>query len=467
MPGYSWPVLNRWPAGNSSPFSNPQFPQPAFPPSLTPFLWVDANQTTYSDSAGTVPAVPFDGRVRRINFRTPAVGNAQSPTDPTRPWRDTGAINFEVGATTYMNAPVAADQSQQAVTIAVNFTVRDKPEGSPQCLVCNSNRLKIMTFSANIPAVNYNDTAGFWLPDANLKCPIGAQCTFIFRFTATQIRATIIIDGSRYDYSTTVAVNALTLIAANWFLGYDGTSLGDQFLQGTITQALGFVGAISDADNDLLADWCAANRAPRFPSAVPLVVVSGNSIARVSQGLYGVPVASSWAMLAQQGLNGTQPVNLANAAVSGQTIDQQQSTVYPYVIAPLYHPSRSRNVLIVAAGTNDMAAGNQDGPTTLAEYYAYCDQAQAAGWRIVGATILKRIGTGHDAAFETARTYFNTNLLAGYVAKGYLAVADFGAIALMQNPADTAYFSDGIHPTTAGHALMAPVAQAALQTAIT
>lgn len=436
-------------------------------------MWVDGRSPAYTDSAGTLAASAFTDRIRRVNYGAPAVGNAQSASDGTRPFYEPGALNFQVGAGSYLHAPVASDCLQTGVTVAVNFTVRDKPEGSPQCLICNGTVLKVMTFSANLPSINYNNTGGFWDPaGGSFVLPLGAQVSLIFRLSATTIKATIVVDGTRTDYSTTVTVAASTLTAANWYIGWDGTTAGDQRLHGALSQGLVIPHTLTDPDNDSLVAFLEANQAPHFcPTAVAFVAVSGDSIARAGQGIFGIPVASSWAMLAQQGLNATQPINLVNAAISGDAIVNQHNVVFPGIITPFFSSSRSRNVLVLAVGTNDMATLSKDGPTTLTDYYAYADAALVSGWRVVVCTVLPRSGTGHDTAFNAARAYFNSTLSAQWVARGYHALADVASIVGMGadgNESNLTYYnSDDIHPNTNGHATMLPVYQAAIQLALT
>jgi hypothetical protein len=202
----------------------------------------------------------------------------------------------------------------------------------------------------------------------------------------------------------------------------------------------------------------------RCPSQVPCVVLAGDSIARGF--LLESNRSAIWSFTAQQALDATQPVNLINAALSGAGI-ANMVTAYPTTMAPFYDGARSRNVLVGAIGTNDMATLNKDGPTTLADYFAFLDSAKASGWRIVACSVLPRTGTGHDATFETARLYFNSAVAAQWAGKGYHAFADVAAITLMQNPADTLYYLDAIHPTFLGNTQLEPVYRAAIQAAIT
>ncbi len=86
--------------------------------------------------------------------------------------------------------------------------------------------------------------------------------------------------------------------------------------------------------------------------------------------------------------------------------------------------------------------------------------AQAAGFtKIVTSTILPRtnfnVGTGNFRV--DCRNYYNSLLIAGAVANGYV-VADIGSIPQLQNTADLTYFlPDGIHLTAAGYALVEAV----------
>lgn len=64
---------------------------------------------------------------------------------------------------------------------------------------------------------------------------------------------------------------------------------------------------------------------------------------------------------------------------------------------------------------------------------------------------------GLEISGAICRNYYNSLLIAGAAANGYV-VADVGAISQLQNTADLTYFlSDGIHLTTAGYALVEAV----------
>jgi lysophospholipase L1-like esterase len=448
---------------------------PDFPTTLTGLLmWIDGRDTAYTDAAGTAVATPYTvaGRVRRINYMAPAVGNAQAPSAGVRPWREFNSLNFEIGATTYLNAPVASNCTQDAITIAMAFSTRDKPAGSPQSLFCNGNIIRIWTFSDNIIAINCNGTGTFWLAgppgggEPYARAPLGAQVEMVFRLSATELRVAVAVNGMRTDYQKTVTVLNTNLPAANWQIGTDGVSAGQDYLvQAAISQAMLINRVCTDAEVDGLMTFMRANPAPALcPTAIPCITISGDSIAASSAGVFGVPLESRWGSLAQIILNATQPVNVINAAISGDSLVHQRDVTYPAVLAQFYNASRAKNIAVLAAGTNDIATLSHTGAVVLADQYTFADAMLASGKKPVVCTILARNpGGGFDAAnFATQQTYYNTQLRAAAAARGY-QLCDFAAIPQLSDPTNTTYYSDGIHPTVAGHALMAVVAAAAIQ----
>lgn len=447
-----------------------------FPAVSDLLLWVDGRAPAYSDAAASIVASPYAGRVRRTNYGSTAVGSAQAPNDNVRPYRETNALNFQIGGGHYMAAPVASNCTQNAVTIALAFSMRDKPAGTQQSLLCNGAVLRVWTFSDNVIAVNYNNTVNNWyigpsglLDSSSARTPLGAQIELVLRISATGMKASVVVDGARTDYVTPggqVNASATTLPAANWYLGWDGftPSNFDSLTHGAIAQAalIGHVSSDSEV-NDILASL-RANPAPHFcPPEVPLFIVSGDSIAAASAGFYGVPVSQRWSSVAQQMLNATQPVNVVNGAVSGTWINQQRTEVFP-LLSPFYSEARAKNAFILAAGTNDIATLGHSGATTLADQYAYAGAVLAAGFKPFLCTIPARNpGGGFDVAnFNTHAGYYNTHLRAEAAGLGY-GLIDFAAIPQAADPTNPTYFSDGIHPTIALQALMGQVAAAEIQ----
>ncbi|TCZ60947.1 SGNH/GDSL hydrolase family protein [Roseicella aquatilis] len=134
----------------------------------------------------------------------------------------------------------------------------------------------------------------------------------------------------------------------------------------------------------------------------------------------------------------------------------------------------ARNVLLFSAGTNDIAGG-----ATAATVFGADDAAgttpdtirrvvasgRAQGWTMLVGTL---VGRGYmSAAAQAERASLNALIRDGAATHGY-AVVDYAAIPqLAANPVfgNPHYLADLVHPNDAGYALMAPVAQAAVNAA--
>lgn len=434
-------------------------------------MWIDGRLPAYMDTAATAQASSFAGRVRRTDYHSPLVGRAQAPNDSQRPWRENSAFNFEIGANTQLNAPASADCLQSAVTIAFAFSMRDKPAGAPQNLIGNG-ALKLWTFSDNVVDVNYNSSGSNWFigPSSGgepyARTPLGHRVEVVLVTYANLLKATVVVNGTRTEYTLPTTVVPTTLSASGWLIGSDGTGVtNDQLAHMAFSQALVIGRSCTSTEVSGLLAFMRANPAPGFcPPQVPLLTVSGDSIAAGSAGIFGVPVAQRWSSVAQQLLNATQPVNVINAAISGDTIVHQRDVTYPTVLAPFYDAGRAKAIAALAAGTNDIANAGRTGPVVLADQYAFADAVLAAGVKPAVCTILPRNpGGGFDVAnFNTQSGYYNTHLRAEAAGRGYLLI-DFAAIPQAADPTNLTYYSDGIHPTVALQTLMASVAATALQ----
>jgi lysophospholipase L1-like esterase len=137
-----------------------------------------------------------------------------------------------------------------------------------------------------------------------------------------------------------------------------------------------------------------------------------------------------------------------NRAVSGRTLmDITGSTSNEYDnlaadITGIYEAYVPR-IVFVFLGTNDLYYGASDSDAET-RYWTVVDAIPAANPRdyIVAVTPLPR-GGGVDT------TGLRSRILAGYAAHCD-AVWDAGAASNLQNTADTAWYSDGIHPTVRG-----------------
>lgn len=153
-----------------------------------------------------------------------------------------------------------------------------------------------------------------------------------------------------------------------------------------------------------------------------------------------------------------------NRGIAGQTTAQMLVRMRQDVID--LHPQ----VVVILAGTNDIA-GNT-GPATLAmiqdNLQSMAELARAHGIGVVLASVLPasaypwRPGT-HPAA----RIRMLNAWISQYARRTGVVYLDYyHAMANAQGGLDPALAADGVHPTAAGYAIMAPLAQRAIDQAL-
>lgn len=120
------------------------------------------------------------------------------------------------------------------------------------------------------------------------------------------------------------------------------------------------------------------------------------------------------------------------------------------------------NYLVIFAGTNDIFLNSTSGAAAWTLLEAYINARIAAGWpadHICVGTMLPR-----QNQHEADRTALNTAIRSNAAGMGYV-VADFAANTTIGDAGDennATYYADTIHPTAAGHAIMASIIIAAL-----
>lgn len=131
-------------------------------------------------------------------------------------------------------------------------------------------------------------------------------------------------------------------------------------------------------------------------------------------------------------------------------------------VDPLLPYNSGNNYLVIFAGTNDIFLNGTTGANTWTLLQAYINARIAAGWtaaNICVVTMLPRQGQ-----HESDRTAYNNLIRSNAAGMGY-KVADAGADATIgcagcEN--NTTYYSDTIHPTAAGHVIIANLISAVL-----
>lgn len=149
-----------------------------------------------------------------------------------------------------------------------------------------------------------------------------------------------------------------------------------------------------------------------------------------------------------------------NVATSGHaTTDVISSLTTDVILKRHYH---GLNYACIWIGTNDLEAGTT-AATTYANIVSICQSCQAAGFRVVVLTLLPRNATD-QTAFDAARASVNTSLRANWATFAN-ALADVAADSRIGDDGDWSdgtYFSDSVHLTDAGYAIVAGVVVTAL-----
>lgn len=432
-------------------------------------FWLDGRQPAYSDAGGTVLATAFSGQALRVNQPSPLSGNLQSGALAASPYVETNALNFVGDAGRYLSFPSGTAMVSNAMTLAGAFTNRDTV-GVQDLLITydtvNVNGVQLFQNPLSFdPLVMILYVQGVQVATSPVSIPAGAQVEFAWTVSSTTWVLSLVVNGVRAsDMTGTGTFAAHSLLPASSWVGIQHGIDTTNGPHGAVAQVVGVARACTGTEITNLLAFFAANRAAKWaPTQIPLVIPSGDSIAR---GYLIDNKGDSWAYKMLAGLNAVQPVNMINTAITSHTIAQAVAD-YPTLVLAAKDSARAKHVLVAAIGTNTIALdASVTGAQLVAQYRAYIAQARSDTFRPVGHTILARLGTGHDAAFATAALYFNTDIRANYLAYGCVALADAAAIPQAADPSNTTYFIDGVHPTITLHALMAQVYGAATQVAL-
>lgn len=439
-----------------------------FTPAQIPNLafWLDGRQQSFSDAAGVVPANAFAGRCRRV--RMPGLGaNLTAAAAANRPFVNAKSLAFKSAAQLGVSAPAGITLPAQNCTLGLSWVTSDllRPDTTGpftdyiQGLLCGAHSADPSTvwgFMAYSWAMGiyYGNGGNLWytLDNGGPTLKPGDITSAVLRFSPTALDLAWNVNGTPGSAQLVHAIPAGTI--SNLGIG----DRSNRALDAAVSQVTAYGRRISDGETADLLKFLVANPAERFPVQTPAWVIAGDSISR---GWTATSRATSWCYLVLAGLDPT-PVVLNNTSFQGWTIANVATDYVPGVV-PFYNPARVKNVLSVTCGSNDLFNG-VTGVTALAGYLAYLDTARAAGWKLQAATLLPRSSVGTPVDFETQRTAFNTGLRAA--SSHYDSLADVALVAGMGAAGDSdnaTNYSDKVHPTDVGHALIAPTYKTAVQ----
>jgi lysophospholipase L1-like esterase len=157
----------------------------------------------------------------------------------------------------------------------------------------------------------------------------------------------------------------------------------------------------------------------------------------------GVSLGESWPEVLRGTLGAGYSVY--NLGISGDTIAGINSRgIFTTREATFYNGSAPRNILVQAAGINDLIGGSS---TLQTDYAAYCATARAAGYLIIACTVSPGPSTNPSS--------FNT-WLRGNFGTFADALCDIAADSRMATVSDATYFNpDQLHYSVTGEAVFA------------
>ncbi len=223
----------------------------------------------------------------------------------------------------------------------------------------------------------------------------------------------------------------------------------------------------SDSDIDAMNVWAGKVYPLAGLSPTRRLVYSGSSLITSYYSTLGQT------SLFQMGLDYNTWEAYANG-VGGQTLSAQY-TARGTTVNPLYNASRSKNVLVIDAPSNDIAgatyanqAAAEAGADTI---YNTITLPFVAAWKALGASCAVVVPTIiARGSFDTSTNFkqyallrYNSNVTSGAVANGYTAADRYGDPRL-QNASDGTYYNlgDNTHLINAGYAVMAEIDKAAI-----
>lgn len=454
----------------------------SFPGTVTaPSFWLNGNQQAYSDLAGLVPV--SSGRIRRINEPAPLAGAWTAPTDDERPLRDSASsIGFEP------QGPAGGYQLTRSnpggiywdsCTVVVGFLARDHSFAGPLMgLICDDAGGLGIRIGSN--TVSPNTASGLF--NSGLIVAPGKYNVIAVTYTPTGVSVKLDADGVVTTASWAISIPHTA--AAGWRVGTQGVG----YEYGSMTQAIGWGGALSGADRD---DVMAYVKAQAYPAAYPdnkvLLATVGNSITRstateydkcyVFRTLQSVRDAGYLAEVCNVAVGGT-GVSKLRDPING-ALPPNGNNLFLRACA-FYSPTRVANVMIIALGTNDLANNNPvefvlygTGSPNNAEgtspfpgsgLLPTIAAAVAMGWKpVVIVPGPRSDNPSFQSTYNARRAQVCDALVANAAAYGYKVVDTRGIVGFGQDGDSdnaTTYSSDKVHPLAPGHALLAPFVSA-------
>jgi lysophospholipase L1-like esterase len=190
----------------------------------------------------------------------------------------------------------------------------------------------------------------------------------------------------------------------------------------------------------------------------PQIVFDGDSL---TSG-YGVADGSAYPDQCMALLGGTSAYDYYNLAIPSELITEMTNNA-PAFIDVGYTASKSKNIVVIWGGSNDLIAG-EAAATVYNNIASYCQARRAAGWKVVVVTILPR---NPNSDFFARRASCNTSIRTNWATFAD-ALADVAADPRIGDDGDqddtTYYQADKTHTNATGAAVVAGIVRSAILT---
>lgn len=146
----------------------------------------------------------------------------------------------------------------------------------------------------------------------------------------------------------------------------------------------------------------------------------------------------------------------------GGTTYAQRATTAATRVDPL-HQMAARSVWIDQGGQSDILA-DMTAAQVVAGMESYANARRAAGFSVLVGSTLPDMVTGSVTVTPAQHAVLQQVNALVRISSVFDAIADLAADPRLADASNTTFFSDGLHPTTAGAAAMADVFEAAFAT---
>lgn len=400
--------------------------------------WLDAGTITGVADGGTIAAADL---VDQSSYARGALTAATACTYRADAGNGKPAIEFN-GSTSYAKSPSFVLPQRLWVFLVL------KPLGGlegPRFYDGNTVN-KAILYNGGLPASGgwsfkqYAITAGLadYTPDLNLICLASSKYDGVSSTLQVNGNQVSTASGGTNGYTDGMTLGAAGNFAAGFFANY-------QFLEMVVANS-----TLTDAQAEQIQAYLTAKHSIITRGNV---VCDGNSL---TAGV-GATGGQSYPTQLLALIGGNARYRLLNKGVSGQTTPQMTADAATDI------DPQARDFLqpfcVAWEITNDIVVNGANGTTAYNNFVTYCTGRQAAGFTVIALTVLDRVD--FTSTMRGYRNDANTSLRANW-ATFSSALVDVAAIPELSDYTNTTYFTDGVHLTNAGYALVADAVYDAL-----